>query len=61
MTKIEETNTKGNNTIEAKQLKLVCYIFELFCHLMIGGEDAIVNKTPFGQFLGPIKSKTNEN
>ena len=61
MTKIEEANTKGNSTIKAKQLKLVCYMFELFYHLMIGGKYAIVSKIPFNQFLGPIKSKTNEN
>ena len=53
MTKLNESSISG--TLQSKQLKYVCYMFELMYNLMMDRDDAIIDAAPFGQFLGPIQ------
>jgi hypothetical protein len=49
--KLKQSNIAG--TLEDKQMKLVCHMFDLTYSLMMDKRDAIVNGTPFVQFIGP--------
>jgi hypothetical protein len=49
--KLKQSNIVG--TLEDKQMKLVCHMFDLTYSLMMEKRDVIVDGSPFGQFIGP--------
>lgn len=54
MTPLENSGVEG--TLESKQLRFVCYMFQLMYHLMMDINYAISDGLPSQQFIGPIKS-----
>ena len=51
--KLKDSKTQGS--LESKQLKLVCCMFELLLYaLMMDKDDAIDDKLAYRQFLGPL-------
>ena len=54
MKKLAESNTNG--TIEERQLKLVCSMFQLTYSLMMATQEVIQSgSVPCHQFVGPVR------
>jgi len=52
--KLEQSNING--TLELKQMKLVCVMFEMMYFLMMDARDAISDGNPFSQFIAQVRS-----